>query len=103
MNEHVLGDVLSSIVRDAAREAAKQAVTDYAARSADTASRWLNVKSAAEYLDITEHALRSLVKRNDIPVHRAPNGRLLFHAVELDEWVRGEVEFNGGHQAGLSA
>lgn len=30
----------------------------------------------------------SLVKRNAIPYHKAPNGRLLFDRRELDMWVR---------------
>jgi hypothetical protein len=33
-------------------------------------------------------AIRSLVQRGEIPVHKAPNGRLLFDRDELEQWVR---------------
>jgi hypothetical protein len=51
-------------------------------------SPWMNIKTAAAYLDTTEQALRGRVKREEIPVHRR-DGRLYFHRGELDEWVRG--------------
>lgn len=51
---------------------------------------WLNVTSAARYLDTSEDAVRSLVKRNAIPVHRV-NGRVLFSPSELDAYVRGRA------------
>ena len=52
---------------------------------------WLSVAGAARHLDTTEVAIRSAVKRGELPVHRAPNGRLLFRAAELDEWVEGNA------------
>jgi hypothetical protein len=52
-------------------------------------SGFLNVRSAAEYLDVTEDALRSRVKRREVPVHRR-HGRLYFERAELDRYVRGE-------------
>jgi|SRR5581483_1133475 len=51
---------------------------------------WFSVKSAAEYLDTTEEALRGLIKRGQVPVHRTPHGRLLLHRDELDAYVRGD-------------
>ena len=51
-------------------------------------TRWLNVDRAADYLSTTPEAIRALVKRRQIPVHRTPSGRLLFDAAELDGWVR---------------
>ncbi len=51
-------------------------------------SAWLGVKGAAEYLATTDQAIRGLVKRDAIPVHKAPNGRLLFDRDELNRWVR---------------
>lgn len=50
---------------------------------------WLTVESAARYLDTTPGALRALVKRHSIPVHRTPHGRLRFNREELDAWVTG--------------
>ncbi len=49
---------------------------------------FLDVKGAAAYISSTPQAIRSLVKRNDIPYHKAPNGRLLFDRDELDHWAR---------------
>jgi excisionase family DNA binding protein len=54
------------------------------------ASPWLNVDSAAAYLDTSIGAIRGMVKRRQIPVHRT-NGRLLFNRQELDAWARGEI------------
>ena len=55
-----------------------------------TVTPWLNVKSAATYLATTEDAIRGLVKRGRLPVHRTETGRLLFRPEELDRWVDGE-------------
>jgi hypothetical protein len=57
---------------------------------AEQISPWMNLKSAAVYLDTTEEALRGRVKRAEIPVHRR-DGRLYFNRHELDQWVRGEL------------
>jgi hypothetical protein len=50
--------------------------------------RWLDVEGAAEHLRLTANAVRGLVKRTQLPVHRTENGRLRFSATELDGWVR---------------
>lgn len=52
-----------------------------------TMSPWLNVAGAATYLATTEDAIRGLVKRGRLPVHRTETGRLLFRPEELDGWV----------------
>jgi Helix-turn-helix domain len=49
---------------------------------------WLDVAGAGAHLGLSEHAVRGLVKRRRVPVHRTENGRLRFSATELDEWVR---------------
>ncbi len=54
-------------------------------------SAWLDTRGAAEWLSTTEDAVRGLVRRRQIPVHRTPNGRLLFDRRELDTWVRSEA------------
>lgn len=51
------------------------------------AARWLTVRTAAEHLGLSEHAIRALVKRGRIPCHRI-EGRVLFGRAELDSWVR---------------
>lgn len=48
---------------------------------------FLNVKSAAAYLDTTEDAVRAAVKRHQLPAHRTPTGRVLFLASELSSHV----------------
>lgn len=56
--------------------------------SSHIAPRWLDVSGAAQHLGLTENAIRGLVKRRQLPVHRTENGRLRFSANDLDEWVR---------------
>src|SRR3978361_1312454 len=46
----------------------------------------LNVREAAEYLDITVAALYSLVSRTEIPVNK-PGKRLYFDKNELRAWI----------------
>jgi excisionase family DNA binding protein len=53
--------------------------------------RWLDVEDAAEHLRLTANAVRGLVKRRQLPVHRTKNGRLRFSLTELDQWVRSET------------
>jgi excisionase family DNA binding protein len=53
---------------------------------------WLNVKSAAKYLDMTEDALRSLVKRGEIKPYRSENNGLRFRREQLDAFAMGEAE-----------
>lgn len=48
-----------------------------------TVTPWLNVKGAATYLAATEDAIRGLVKRGRLPVHRTETGRLLFRPEEF--------------------
>jgi excisionase family DNA binding protein len=51
-------------------------------------SGFLDVDGAADFLSTTPGAIRSMVKRGQIPFERTPNGRLLFTREELDAWVR---------------
>lgn len=51
-----------------------------------SSSPWLDVQEAAEYLRTTEDSIRGMVKRRQIPFHK-PNGRVLFHCGELDQWA----------------
>jgi excisionase family DNA binding protein len=54
-------------------------------------SPWLNVDRAAEYLDTTPAAIRGMVKRGQIRVHRSETGRLLFRREDLDAHAMGEA------------
>jgi hypothetical protein len=51
---------------------------------------FLDVNGAAGYLSTSPGALRALVKRRQVPVHRTPQGRLLFSPAELEKYVRGD-------------
>lgn len=53
----------------------------------ETVIPWLNVAGAATYLATTKDAIRGLVKRGRLPVHRTETGRLLFRPEELDRWI----------------
>jgi excisionase family DNA binding protein len=53
-------------------------------------SPWLNVERAADYLDTTPDAIRGMVKRGQVPVHRSSTGRLLFRREDLDAHAMGE-------------
>lgn len=50
---------------------------------------WLNAKSAAKYLDVTEDALRAAVKRRQLMPHRTETGGLRFRREELDAFASG--------------
>jgi hypothetical protein len=50
---------------------------------------FLDVDGAAGYLSTSPEALRAQVKRRQVPVHRTPQGRLLFDPAELEKYVRG--------------
>lgn len=49
---------------------------------------WMNVDTAAGYLDCTPERIRKLVARREIPYHQeAPGCRIFFHRHELDTWM----------------
>jgi Helix-turn-helix domain len=54
-------------------------------------SPWLNVERAADYLDTTPDAIRGMVKRGQVVVHRSSTGRLLFRREDLDAHAMGEA------------
>jgi excisionase family DNA binding protein len=86
---------LSATLLTVIRESVAQVVAD--AVPTTSVSPWLNTKAAAEYLCTTEQAIRALVKRGEIPVHRSPNARLLFRRNELDEWITTSTQ-GGNHE-----
>lgn len=57
--------------------------------SDDEASpEWMNVETAAKYLDCTPERIRKLVARREIPYHQeAPGCRIFFRRQELNEWM----------------
>jgi Helix-turn-helix domain len=67
---------------------ASRIVEQLSSSSGICSDRWLDVAGAGAHLGLSEHAIRGLVKRQQLPVHRTENGRLRFSPTELDEWVR---------------
>jgi excisionase family DNA binding protein len=55
-----------------------------------SSSRWLSVRSAAEYLATTPAAVRQLIRRGHLRAYRPEGGSMLLSRVEIDAWVRGE-------------
>ena len=51
-------------------------------------SDWLTANEAAAYLKISQEALRSKVRRGEIPYHRTSARMIRFSRVELDAWVK---------------
>ena len=77
---------MDEVLLRAAQEGARLALAER-----EEPSPWLNVKSAAVYLDTTEDAVRALVKRSQLPHFRSDTGRVLFRREELDAYARGEA------------
>lgn len=50
-------------------------------------SPWMNIRTAAEYLDLPIERLYKLRQARKIP-HYKQDGRLLFNRDELDEWLK---------------
>lgn len=49
--------------------------------------KWIGIKDAANYLDVTKDTIRNLIKKTDIPAHKI--GKLWkFKRSELDGWVK---------------
>ena len=63
-------------------------VVELLGQAHDASERWLDVAGAAEHLRLSEEAIRGMIKRQRLPVHKTENGRLRFSVSELDEWVR---------------
>jgi excisionase family DNA binding protein len=90
-----LGDVEARVVLhdfETTLRSVVQDVVEVQLAGRDAGTRWLDVEGAAAYLgNTTPDAIRAMVKRGQIPVHRTPTGRLLFDRRELDAWVRSEA------------
>jgi excisionase family DNA binding protein len=56
--------------------------------SEQAADTWLTVESASTYLNMSEDALRQLLRRGRIPSHRIGERRIRFSRAELDAWIR---------------
>jgi excisionase family DNA binding protein len=83
--EHLVGRLATQIAERLV--AATPAAT--AGEVGETAgSPWMNVATAAGYLDWPRQRLYKLTAQGAIP-HYKQEGRLLFHRQELDRWLAG--------------
>jgi excisionase family DNA binding protein len=59
-----------------------------------TATQWLSVKEAAEYLGVKESTLYAWINQRRIPFHKIPGSHLVrFKVSDLIEWLEsGKVE-----------
>ena len=49
--------------------------------------KWIGIKEAAEYMDVTKDTVRNWIKKTDIPAHKI--GKLWkFKKSELDAWIK---------------
>ena len=71
-------DALAELIRQAVSDA-----NDNSARS-QASSPWLTEVQAADYLGVSKGALRSMVARKQVPIHRTGTGRRRFRVDELD-------------------
>jgi excisionase family DNA binding protein len=84
----IAGFDLEEVLTRAALEGARVALKDR--HAAD--SRWMSVESAAAYLDMSEDAIRGLLKRGQLIAHRPLGVRRVFISrTEADAWARGEA------------
>jgi excisionase family DNA binding protein len=86
VNEQLLELLLDSLADRVARRL-RDLQPPPPAGAAETGSPWLNVKSAAAYLDWPAQRLYKLTAQGAIP-HYKQDGRLLFDRDELDQWLR---------------
>ena len=61
-------------------------LTDALAAVSKPVSPWININSAAAYLDLPKQRLYKLTAQGAIP-HYKQDGRLLFRRNELDRWI----------------
>jgi excisionase family DNA binding protein len=58
-----------------------------------TKAKWMNVRQAAEHINVSPSALYQYVSRKTVPFHRLPGSNALrFRADELDAWLMGDTE-----------
>ena len=72
---------------EALADALASRLTSAMAKPDQARSSWLSVRDAAEYLGVSETAVRALIKRRHVPFCK-PNGRIFIDRRDLDEWVR---------------
>ena len=85
MNSSPLEQLLNELVEQVAARVVELQAREQAAAPAH-ASPWMNITSAADYLDLPRQRLYRLCAEGAIP-HYKQDGRLLFHRGQLDDWM----------------
>jgi excisionase family DNA binding protein len=85
MIDPLLEQLLQELARRIASELARL-TPSRPSTGEDDSSPWLNIESAAAYLDWPKQRLYKLTAQGAIP-HYKHDGRLLFHRGELDAWL----------------
>jgi len=80
--QHLLEGPLRALVSE-------EVARGLAAHLPEPSEPWMGVKAAAAFLDLTEDALRAMIRpeRGQLLARRTPTGRIVFRASELSEWV----------------
>jgi excisionase family DNA binding protein len=86
VTDTLLDQLLHELARRIAAELA-HFTPSRAATDEEGPSPWMNLQSAARYLDWPKQRLYKLTAAGAIP-HYKHDGRLLFHRPELDAWVQ---------------
>ncbi|HUT91325.1 MAG TPA: hypothetical protein VMY37_17630 [Thermoguttaceae bacterium] len=60
-------------------------------RLASPPQRWLTVRSAAVYSDLSEDSIRRLIESDKLSVYRPVRGRMLIDRLELDQVILGST------------
>lgn len=79
---------LRTIVRDEVRTALRE--------SPATSGDWVQADEVAAWLGVKRETLRTLVKRDGLPVHRAGKA-YVFKRAEVEEWIEQRVQKAGAH------
>ena len=91
---------LSICLPDALIEALAKRVGERLSLSPERDDGFLDVRGAAEYLSLSEEAIRSKIRRGELPVYRR-GGRVFLDRAELRAWVVGASgAFNGEEPRG---
>jgi excisionase family DNA binding protein len=65
---------------------------------------WMNVESAARYLDVSPERVRKLVARREIPfTQEAPGCRVFFSRSDLAAWMCSSAQPPGCHHTNVRA
>jgi excisionase family DNA binding protein len=81
-------DFLSAAARAELEQLIDERVAQRLAEHTAAAPAWFTVRAAADYLGLTEHAVRKLVERQRISKHQhVEGGRIMLRRADLDAYL----------------